>query len=154
MKRDRYGPPVRAMVISAGMFAALVTIVILMWFLMRPDQPVRSAPAASSGRGASFAPLIGNWARDDGEYTIRVRAVQADGRVEAAYRNPGPIHVAEARASADNGSVTLFVELRDVGYPGSNYHLTFRPGDDTLVGAYFQATARERYDVVFRRVRN
>jgi len=33
----------------------------------------------------------------------------------------------------------VFIELRDVNYPGSTYSLTYEPASDQLKGIYYQA---------------
>lgn len=110
------------------------------------------SPQSQVARSASFDFLIGDWIRDDGDYMIRVRSVGPDGKVDAAYLNPGPIHVAQALASNGDGTVSLSVVLQDVGYPGSKYSLKYRGEDDTLLGTYFQAVEQQTYPVVFHRV--
>src|SRR5262245_21819114 len=76
------------------------------------------------GRGADVQRLVCRWERTDGPYALEVRQVGADGKVEAAYFNPKPIKVAEARAGIEEGVPRLVVELRDINYPGSTYTLT------------------------------
>ena len=39
----------------------------------------------------------------------------------------------------EGGALKLFIELRDVGYPGSTYTLTYLPAGDRLTGVYYQA---------------
>ena len=51
---------------------------------------------------------------------------------------------------ADHG-LEVFVELRDVNYPGSTYTLLYDPAKDQLHGIYYQAVARQNYEVVFVR---
>ena len=75
------------------------------------------------------------------------------GKLEAAYFNPRPIHVAKAEASQEAGTVRVFIELRDVNYPGSTYTLTYDAERDELEGRYFQAVARETFDVHFVRMK-
>ena len=53
----------------------------------------------------------------------------------------------------ENGSLEVFVELRDVNYPGSNYTLIYDREKDLLAGVYFQATMQQTYDVTFSRMR-
>jgi hypothetical protein len=96
---------------------------------------------------------VGNWVRPDGGYVLSVRTVDPAGPGEAAYCNPRPIHVARASVSSMGNSMKLFVELRDEGYPGSTYDLTYDPNDDTLVGIYSQAQIQQRFDVVFLRMK-
>ena len=102
-----------------------------------------------------YKPLIGRWARTDGEYMLEIRKVSADGTVDAGYFNPRPIHVATARAEQVVGSdsLKLFVELQDVNYPGSKYNLTYDPQQDALRGTYFQAVEKSEGDVSFQRVK-
>jgi hypothetical protein len=71
--------------------------------------------------------------------------------VEAAYLNPRPINVSRAEVSVVGDTATLFIELRDAGYPGSTYELSYDPRSDRLAGVYFQAAMGQRFDVVFVR---
>ena len=64
-----------------------------------------------------------------------------------------PIHVARAEASRDAQTVKVFVELRDVNYPGSTYTLVYRPETDQLTGTYFQAALGQNFEVEFVRQR-
>lgn len=52
----------------------------------------------------------------------------------AGYFNPKSIRVAKAEASRDGGALKVFVELRDVNYPGSTYTLTYDHAGDQLQG--------------------
>lgn len=114
------------------------------------NPPTSSAPTDPSQPG--FAPLLGKWLRPDGGYVIEIRDVGPGGKVVAAYRNPRPIHVSEAGARRRNGKIELFIELRDEGYPGSTYTLTYDPQRDHLAGVYYQAALRQNFDVVFVRI--
>ncbi|MCX6910024.1 MAG: hypothetical protein NTY01_18550 [Verrucomicrobia bacterium] len=106
-------------------------------------------PAAATA--ADFQPLIGRWARTDGDYMIEIKSITADGKAEAAYFNPRPINVARAEASRDGGALRLFMELRDSGYPGCLYKLTFDKAATRLTGTYFQAAQNETYPVTFEK---
>jgi hypothetical protein len=97
--------------------------------------------------------IEGRWLRPDGGYVLEVRAIKKDNTVEAAYFNPRPISVHEAHYQIKQGKINLFVELRDVNYPGSKYHLEYDPQSDRLVGFYFQAVQRQTFDVEFVRVK-
>jgi hypothetical protein len=97
--------------------------------------------------------LVGRWLRPDGGYVLEIRAAQTDGRLEAAYLNPRPITVARAEWHREGGRLRVFVELRDVNYPGSTHALSFLPDQDRLVGAYFQAVQQQTFDVEFVRQR-
>lgn len=110
-------------------------------------------PAPVAGRQpAALEKLKGRWLRDSGGYIIEIRGVGPGGKLEAAYFNPRSIHVAKAKASQEGGTVKVFMELRDVNYPGSNYTLTYDAGKDRLVGRYYQAVAGETFDVFFVRM--
>lgn len=96
--------------------------------------------------------LIGRWVRPDGGYVIDIRNVDADGKLQAAYFNPRPIHVSQARITKAQKKLQVFVELRDVGYPGATYTLTYNAQHDVLAGLYFQPTVDQTFDVVFVRM--
>lgn len=100
----------------------------------------------------AFEKLTGRWQRADGGYIIEIRSIEPGGRMNAAYFNPQPIHVAKAEASQYEGSVNVFIELRDVNYPGSTYNLTYDPEVDYLKGIYFQAALGQTFDVYFVRL--
>jgi len=71
----------------------------------------------------------------------------------AAYFNPRPINVSQAAAALDGTTLKVFIELRDVNYPGATYHLTYDQGDDQLRGVYFQPALQQRFDVFFVRLK-
>jgi hypothetical protein len=100
-----------------------------------------------------FRRLEGRWVRPDGGYILELRNIQKDGSVAAAYFNPRPINVFRAEVSRKDGTITLFVELRDVNYPGSTYKLLYDAATDRLRGAYFQAVQGQIFDVEFVRVK-
>jgi len=52
------------------------------------------------------------------------------GKLKAAYFNPRPINVAKAEWRSMAGRIQIFVELRDVNYPGSTYTLIYDPEKD------------------------
>ena len=100
-----------------------------------------------------FQTLQGRWQRNDGGYVIDILRVEPGGTLTASYFNPRPINVAKAEASRDGETVKVFIELRDVNYPGSTYSLTYDPAGDRLSGTYFQAIERVTYDVYFTRLK-
>lgn len=115
----------------------------------RPPRPAESA--ATPAAKPEFSVLQGQWVRDDGGYVLMLKKVEPDGTLEATYFNPRPIHVAKAQASQADEQLKLFVELRDEGYPGCTYNLTYDPQREELHGSYYQAAMQETYEVVFRR---
>jgi hypothetical protein len=109
--------------------------------------------ARQSDTLALYQELQGRWQRSDGDYIVDIRSVDAGGKLTAAYLNPRPINVARAEASIVGETLRVFIELRDVNYPGSTYHLTYDQAADRLKGVYFQAALRESYEVEFARLK-
>jgi hypothetical protein len=97
--------------------------------------------------------LEGRWIRSDGGYVLELRNIGDDGTLTAAYFNPQPIRVFQAFWTTDKETIALFVELRDVNYPGSKYSLRYDKATDRLHGSYFQAVEQQRYEVEFVRYR-
>ena len=95
--------------------------------------------------------LIGRWVRPDGGYILELKDIKKDGNLKAAYFNPRPIKVFKAEWQRKQEIITVFVELRDVNYPGSKYNLQYDSKTDRLKGTYFQAFYGETYDVEFVR---
>jgi hypothetical protein len=96
--------------------------------------------------------LMGRWQRLDGGYVIEISRVQPDGRLEARYFNPNPIHVARAEVRSWDRAHGFFMELQDKRYPGSTYDLAYLPKEDCLAGWYYQAAIRGNFDVQFARI--
>ncbi len=110
-------------------------------------------PAASSPTQTDPQRLVGRWVRPDGGYVLEVREVARDGILKAAYFNPRPINVAKAGWRRTKGVLTVFVELRDVNYPGSTYNLQYDPTSDRLKGTYYQAVEKQTFAIEFARGR-
>jgi hypothetical protein len=107
--------------------------------------------AQSQSVKAAHKELIGRWLRPDGGYILVIKNVRFDGSIEAYYLNPNPINVSEARLNTESGKINIFVELRDIGYPGSNYTLTYDKENDRLVGVYYHAILKKNFDIYFIR---
>lgn len=118
--------------------------------------PAAAKPAgpvpATAPKTTEFLPLVGRWVRTDTPYVIDIQRVGRDGTLEAGYYNPRPIHVARAMAKSESGEMGVFIELRDVNYPGSTYTLVYNRAQDLLQGVYYQAALRESYEVQFARL--
>ena len=110
-----------------------------------------AAPGVMLAQTPKFAELIGRWVRTDGDYTIVIKSVDPNGKIDATYANP--INISRAEASVEGSSLRIFIELRGAGYPGSTYTLTHVPTGDRLTGEYFQAAIRQKFDVIFLRAR-
>jgi len=103
---------------------------------------------------ANFKRLEGRWVRPDGGYVLEIGNIAKDGSMTAAYFNPKPIRVFQAKANRKDGKIHLSVELRDVNYPGSMYALEYDPRSDRLKGTYFQAVERLSFNIEFVRQNN
>ena len=101
---------------------------------------------------SDFQKLTGKWRRPDGGYVVEVKGVDSSGKMDAAYFNPKPIHVAKAEVMRKDATTKVFIELRDVNYPGSTYNLVYSPESDQMKGIYFQAILRQSYEVEFERI--
>jgi len=112
-------------------------------------QPAAPAPRSESG----FGVLLGRWVRPDGGYTITIRQVDPGGKLDAMYANPQPLPFSKAEAARDGSTIRLFFELTAGGYNGSTYTLTYDRAGDVLKGVYYQAVARQKFDVRFVRAR-
>jgi hypothetical protein len=116
------------------------------------DLPGRVAsPAVPST--SDFGVLHGRWVRPDGGYVISVKAVDAGGKLDASYANPNALPFSKAEASWDGGALKVFLELRAGGYNGSTYTLTYDPANDVLKGVFYQAVAKQSFDVFFVRAK-
>jgi hypothetical protein len=131
----------------------VASIAIATGLLSTVAEPLPGAPAASSisASPAVFASLPGRWVRPDGGYVISIKSVDADGKLDASYANPNPLPFYTAMATADGGPLKLFFELRAGGYSGSTYTLNYDAAGDQLKGKYYQAVAKQTFEVVFVR---
>ena len=132
------------MLVLVVVFAALATGT---YFLLH------GRTSAETGTKAAFDSLKGRWLRPDGGYVIDIRDVDATGKLAAGYFNPRPINVSQAEASQEGDTTKVFIELRDVNYPGATYNLTYNPKRDQLRGVYYQPAVRQSFDVVFIRMK-
>jgi len=137
------------------MIAVLTGVTLTTCAAMASAQETRT-PAPQTGASRAVVPvtmdkLRGRWIRPDGGYGIVIRNVGADGQLEAMYFNPKPIAFARAQAARDGLGLRVFLELQAGGYNGSTYELTYDPVTDRLKGVYFQAVAKQRYDIYFER---
>jgi len=110
-------------------------------------------PSSVGGVRPEFQKLTGKWLRPDGGYVLDLKTISADGKFEAGYYNPSPIHVSKAVAIQEGPATRIFVELQDVKYPGCTYSLTYDAKTDQLYGQYYQAAIQQTYDVAFGRLK-
>ena len=119
------------------------------------------AQGPTTAPGGAFTPpataridvevLKGAWVRPDGGYLIVIRNVGPNGQLEAMYFNPSPLPFAKARALPEGTTLRAFFELQAGGYAGSTYELTYDPASDRLKGIYYQAVAKQKFEVYFAR---
>lgn len=137
----------------------LVSVVAFTWWkganrrdqIATGNQTSRGEASVALNSPETAQRLIGRWQRMDAGYVIEIRHVNRFGVVEAAYLNPDPIHVSQARMRDTDGTLELFIELMDVGYPGATYELRYSREHDVLVGLYNQPTAGRAFEVAFER---
>jgi hypothetical protein len=112
--------------------------------------PAAGGAAAPAGKPVTLDTLKGTWVRPDGGYMIAIKSVGPEGQLDAMYFNPAPLPFAKAQA-ARGVSLRAHFELRAGGYDGSTYDLTYDPVSDRLRGTYYQAVAKQKFDVYFTR---
>lgn len=121
-----------------------------------PAQPQATPSPAQSAAPSTRAlqeELVGRWLRPDGGYVLDIVGATAGGKLQARYLNPSPINVARAEWQWAAPGVQVFVELRDVNYPGSTYTLKYLGASDRMTGTYFQAAQGMTFDVEFTRLK-
>jgi len=105
------------------------------------------------GTLSDYKRLEGKWKRPDGGYILQLMEIGKDGTLKAAYFNPRAINVFKAEWNCKQDIINVFVELRDINYPGSNYNLHYDPKTDKMKGTYYQAVHGETYDIEFVRTK-
>ncbi len=166
--RERQNSKTQAQAAMRRMYARLALllttvafIIIAAFFLLHGKHSGAELPGLSATRERGAAPeakagfdkLKGRWQRPDGGYVIEIKAIDASGKMDAAYFNPRPINVSLAEAAQDGTTIKIFIELLDVNYPGATYHLTYDPEKDQLGGVYFQPALQQKFDVFFVRMK-
>src|SRR4051812_9593100 len=131
----------------------IASVILGLFVIAHPALAQQSAPAASGSPSTdpTFSALPGRWVRLQGGYVITIRAVDADGKLDASYANPRPLPFHTAVASKDGNVLKLSFELRASGYNGSTYKLRYDAANDRLTGVYDQVVAKQTFDVVFVR---
>jgi hypothetical protein len=115
------------------------------------SQTPPSRPAGASPAKISAEVLKGTWVRPDGGYRIAINGVGPDGKVEATYFNPTRLPFAKAQVSQDGATFRIVLELQAGGYAGSTYDLLYEPATNRLKGTFYQAVAKQKFDVYFER---
>ena len=152
---NRWGclPNLRATQTGKGFFPGLRLLLFLCICFLWPMPGAMQTSAAEAPSLSVLNRVEGFWVRPDGGYILQLQDVKEDGNLMAAYFNPRPIKVFQAAVHQKGGVISLFVELRDVNYPGSTYTLEYDPASDRLQGVYFQATSGQSFQIEFERMK-
>ena len=116
-----------------------------------PAPVAKGAVAPAAAEKLSLDVLKGAWIRPDGGYTIVINGVGSSGQLDAMYFNPHPLPFAKAQATWEGMTLRASFELRAGGYEGSTYELAYDSASDRLKGTYYQAVAKQKFDVYFAR---
>lgn len=114
-----------------------------------PSIPESTPPTAPAKVSAQV--MRGTWVRPDGGYRIVIEGVGPDGKLDATYFNPTRLPFAKAQVSQDGATFRVILELQAGGYAGSTYDLLYEPLTDRLKGTFYQAVAKQKFDVYFVR---
>ena len=132
---------------------AAFAAVLFVWLLCSPALASQEQAKPESDGYVLAKQLEGRWVRENGGYVLILQDIKADGSIKAFYLNPRSINVHEATWKFEDDRILLYVEMRDVNYPGSNYTLMYRASNDSLWGSYYQAVQKQTMDVKFVRSR-
>lgn len=144
MRKERFGKSVLGWAVIFLIMISFIT-----------SSPALGQKNKDSGKGAlpDYKRLEGKWQRPDGGYILELKEIGKEGTLKAAYFNPRPINVFKAEWNYKHNTINLFVELRDVNYPGSKYNLQYDPETDKMKGTYYLAVYGETYNIEFVRTK-
>ena len=132
---------------------AAIAVFSFMWLFYNPALASQKTGIQESRGFSAAQKLEGRWVREKGGYVLVLQDISPDGSLKAYYLNPSNINVHVASWKFEDERLFLYVELRDVNYPGSNYTLMYRAQNDVLWGSYFQAVQKQTLDVKFVRMK-
>ena len=130
---------------------AVVAVMCFVWVFYNPARASQEQNAQESSGFSAAQKLEGRWVRQEGGYVLVLQDIMPDGSLKAFYLNPRNINVHVANWKFEDERLFLYVEMRDVNYPGSNYTLMYRAATDVLWGSYYQAVQKQTMDVYFVR---
>jgi len=137
-------------------FRPFITVFAVVLFVSLLCGPARAKVEQTIQEDKGFTAakqLEGLWVRETGGYVLILQDIKPDGSMKTFYLNPRSINVHEATWKFEDDRILLYVEMRDVNYPGSNYTLMYRASNDTLWGSYYQAAQKQTLDVRFVRTK-
>ena len=130
-----------------------VAVMYFVWVFYNPALASQEQNTQESNGFSAAQKLEGRWVRQSGGYVLVLQDIMPDGSLKAFYLNPRNINVHVASWKFEDERLFLYVEMRDVNYPGSNYTLMYRAEMDVLWGSYYQAVQKQTLDVYFVRSR-
>jgi hypothetical protein len=130
---------------------AAFVVVLFVWLLSCPALASQEQNTQENSGFSAAQKLEGRWVRQSGGYVLVLQDIMPDGSLKAYYLNPRNINVHVASWKFEDERLLLYVEMRDVNYPGSNYTLMYRASKDVLWGSYYQAVQKQTMDVYFVR---
>jgi hypothetical protein len=128
-----------------------VAVMCFVWLFCGPALASQEQNTQESNGFSAAQKLEGRWVRQSGGYVLVLQDIMPDGSLKAFYLNPRNINVHVASWKFEDERLFLYVEMRDVNYPGSNYTLMYRAATDVLWGSYYQAVQKQNMDVSFVR---
>ena len=108
-----------------------------------------AAPAVAAR--ISVDVLKGTWVRPDGGYTIEIKSIDPNGRIDATYFNPKLLPFAKARPCRKVRRCAYSSNSRRAATRVRRMKLSYDPASDRLKGIYYQAVVKQKFDVVFVR---
>jgi hypothetical protein len=126
------------------MKSKVLSVLLLLFFVL-------TSCVSAQTNAEEFEKIFGRWFRSDGGYVLVIDSVDDQGNLQAVYLNPRPINVSQAEIIKEEDEEYIYVELQDTGYPGSNYKLKYDAETDRLVGVYYHAVLKQRFDIFFIR---
>ena len=136
---------------SAMKYACALGLLLLSLATTHGQEPQRQVPQYIA-KVPERSDFFGNWLRQDGTYRLTVSKGK-DGAVTAKYFNPDPIKVESTSFREEDGFTILTVVLRDEGYPGSTYQLSYDSSYRILAGSYLMPQSGQRHQVYFNRTK-
>jgi hypothetical protein len=136
--------------------ALMVSMFLIQALCLLPRCEARTEAGNENGQKqayADYARLAGTWMRPDGGYVLELKEVRSNGGLKARYYNPKQINVAKAEWRRTGDLLQVFIELRDVNYPGSTYTLVYSQETDRLEGYYYQALQGQTFSIGFIRIK-
>lgn len=107
--------------------------------------------ASACNSGGNVDKIQGKWLRPDGNYILEIKEILPEGKLRAAYYNPGNIKISKATYSNEKGTIKVHVEFADENYHGSKYNLEYNAETDMMKGVYYQAMMGQTYEILFVR---